>query len=300
MSESGKATQSSDEQSDPVSSAPVRQVRQGPVLPIGGAEKKGTDEETAVLERFFDLAGGKRARIIVIPTASEEPQEAAERYIRVFGELGARSVEVLDVKERSDANGDAAVEQIRNASGIFITGGAQARLVSLLVGTRVMEEIRARNADGVVVAGTSAGASIVASHMMVGGTGNGGNSSDAAARKAMVELVAGFGLLQDVIIDQHFSQRGRMGRLISVFAANPGLLGIGLDEDTAVEIDREGHLVVHGSGMVTVVDGRSTTSNYFDVEPGEVLTVTGSSLHVMGAGQTFDLNERRVVGLPTT
>jgi cyanophycinase len=264
-------------------------------MPIGGAEHKEANGDSAVLGRFLDLAGGKRAQVVVIPTASEEPGEAGERYTRIFGELGARSVAVLEIAERADANADPAVELIRGATGMFITGGDQSRLVSLLVGTRVMEAIRERNADGVVVAGTSAGASIVAGHMMVGGTGNGGDSSDAAARKAMVELVAGFGLLQDIIIDQHFSQRGRIGRLMSVFAANPGLLGVGLDEDTAVEIDRDGQLVVHGSGMVTIIDGRETTSNYFEVEPGEVLTVTGSSLHLLGAGQRFDLDQRRLV-----
>ena len=181
------------------------------------------------------------------------------------------------------------------ASGIFITGGDQARLVTLLAGTRAMECIRLRNADGVIVAGTSAGASIVAAHMMAGGTGVGGDSSDAAARKGMVDVVAGFGLLQDVIVDQHFSQRGRLGRLLSVFAANPGLLGIGLDEDTAVLIDREGALEVLGSNMVTIVDGREAVSDYFDREEGEVLTVTGSSLHVLAAGRRFDLNARRAI-----
>jgi cyanophycinase len=182
-----------------------------------------------------------------------------------------------------------------DASGIFITGGAQARLVALLVGTLAMECIRERNAEGVVVAGTSAGASVVASHMMLGGTGLAGDSNDAAARKAMVELVAGFGLLQDIIIDQHFSERGRMGRLLSAFAANPGLVGIGLDENTAVLIERDGMLEVLGDGMVTIVDGRNATSDYFEREVGEVLTVIDSHLFVLGPGRRFDLNTRRPV-----
>jgi cyanophycinase len=159
----------------------------------------------------------------------------------------------------------------------------------------VMECIRLRNADGIIVAGTSAGASILSTLMMDGGTGVGGDSNGASARKGMVDVVAGFGLLQDLIIDQHFSQRGRIGRLLSVFAGTPGLIGIGLDEDTAVLIDREGTLEVLGSNMVTIVDGRDTISDYFDREYGEVLTITGSSLHVLARGRRFDLDARRVV-----
>jgi cyanophycinase len=169
--------------------------------------------------------------------------------------------------------------------------------VALLAGTLVMESIRLRNAEGIVVAGTSAGASIVSAHLMSGGTGLAGNSNDAAARKGMVELVAGFGLLQDVIVDQHFSQRGRMGRLLSVFAGTPGLIGIGLDEDTAVLIDREGMLEVLGSNMVTIVDGRNTISDYFEREEGEVLSITGSSLHVLAGGRRFDLDARQAIEL---
>jgi cyanophycinase len=162
-----------------------------------------------------------------------------------------------------------------------------------------MECIRMRNADGVIVAGTSAGASILSALMMAGGTGIGGDSNGAAARKGMVDTVAGFGLLQDIIIDQHFSQRGRMGRLLSVFAGTPGLIGIGLDEDTAVLIDREGTLETLGSDMVTIVDGRNTISDYFDRDNGEVLTITGSSLHVLADGRRFDLDARRVIDMDT-
>ena len=281
------------ELSAPVASAPVRQVCQGPVMPIGGAEDK--DPGSDVLERFMELAGGNRARIAIIPTASEEAQEAGERYIKVFRKLGAAEADWLRVEKRDDANSEAALELLRNATGIFITGGDQARLVALLAGTLVMECIRDRNAHGVVVAGTSAGASIVSAHLMSGGTGLAGNSNDAAARKGMVELVAGFGLLQDIIVDQHFSQRGRMGRLLASFAANPGLLGIGLDEDTAVLINREGLLEVLGSNMVTIVDGRDATSDYYEREIGDVLTVVRSSLNVLGPGRKFDLNRRQPI-----
>jgi cyanophycinase len=282
-------------ESNPVASSEVRRVCQGPVMPIGGAEDKDGDGDEAILQRFVDLAGGKKARIVVIPTASEHQEEMGQRYTEVFTQLGAKSVEVLSIHEREDSNAAPAIEMLERATGIFITGGAQARLVRLLSGTLAMECIRERNAQSVVVAGTSAGASIVASHLMLGGTGLAGNSGSAAARKHMVELAAGFGLLQDLIIDQHFSQRGRMGRLLSVYAANPGLLSVGLDEDTAVVIDKEGIMEVLGSGMVTVINGRNAVSDYFEREVGEVLTVANSHLCVLGPGRRFDLNTRQAI-----
>jgi len=264
-------------------------------MPIGGAEE--TEPGGEILERFIDLAGGKRARIAIIPTASDDRQRSGEGYAELCREVGVKKADWLRVERREDANAEPVLALLREATGIYITGGDQARLVRLLVGTLVMECIRLRNADGVIVAGTSAGASILSALMMAGGTGIGGDSNGAAARKGMVDTVAGFGLLQDIIIDQHFSQRGRMGRLLSVFAGTPGLIGIGLDEDTAVLIDREGTLEALGSNMVTIVDGRNTVSDYFDRQNGEVLTITGSSLHVLSDGRRFDVDARQVIGL---
>ena len=281
--------------SAPVASAPSRRVTQGPVMPVGGAEE--TEPGGEILERFVDLAGGKKARIAIIPTASDDPQRSGDGYATLFREMGVREADWLRVERREDANGEPSLSLLREATGLFITGGDQARLVELLVGTLVMECIRMRNADGVIVSGTSAGASILSALMMAGGTGVGGDSNGSAARKGMVDTVAGFGLLQDIIIDQHFSQRGRMGRLLSVFAGTPGLIGIGLDEDTAVLIDREGTLETLGSDMVTIVDGRNTISDYFDRDNGEVLTITGSSLHVLADGRRFDLTRRQAVAL---
>ena len=283
--------------SAPVASAPSRRVTQGPVMPVGGAEE--TEPGGEILERFVDLAGGKKARIAIIPTASDDPQRSGDGYATLFREMGVREADWLRVERREDANGEPSLSLLREATGLFITGGDQARLVELLVGTLVMECIRMRNADGVIVAGTSAGASILSALMMDGGTGVGGDSNESAARKGMVDVVAGFGLLQDIIIDQHFSQRGRLGRLLSVFAGTPGLIGIGLDEDTAVLIDREGTLEAVGSNMVTIVDGRNTISDYFDRQDGEVLTITGSSLHVLAGGRQFDVDARQAVGMET-
>ena len=281
--------------SAPVASAPSRRVTQGPVMPIGGAEE--TEPGGEILERFVELAGGKRARIAIVPTASDDPQRSGEGYATLFRDMGAKEADWLRVERRQDANAEPALDLLRMATGIYITGGDQARLVELLVGTLVMECIRTRNADGVIVAGTSAGASILSALMMAGGTGVGGDSNGSAARKGMVDVVAGFGLVQDIIIDQHFSQRGRLGRLLSVFAGTPGLIGIGLDEDTAALIDREGTLEALGSNMVTVVDGRNTVSDYFHREQGEILTITGSSLHVLADGRRFDVDARQVIDM---
>lgn len=266
-------------------------------MPIGGAEE--TEPVGEILERFADLACGSDARIVIIPTASQDPQRSGEGYAKLFRKMGAKEADWLRIERREDANSEPAITLLKQASGIYITGGDQARLVGLLVGTLVMECIRLRNADGVIVAGTSAGASILPALMMAGGTGVGGDSNGAAARKGMVDVVAGFGLLQDVIIDQHFSQRGRMGRLLSIFAGTPGLIGIGLDEDTAVLIDRKGTLEALGSNMVTIIDGRDTLSDYFDRQEGEVLTITGSSLHVLADSRQFDLDARRVISMET-
>jgi cyanophycinase len=276
----------------PVASMPVRRIEQGPVMPIGGAEEREPGGE--ILERFVALAGGDQARVAVIPTASTEPQESGERYATLFSKMGVAAVDWLRVARRPDANADPAIAFFEQVTGIFVTGGDQARLVELLGGTRTMERIRERNAEGVIVAGTSAGASILAAHALVGGTGI-APSGDAAARKGMVELAAGWGLVQDLIIDQHFSERGRLGRLLAAFAANPGLVGIGLDEDTAVVIERTGLLETLGSGMVTIVDGRDAISDYFTRETGEVLTVARSSLHVLGPGRRFDLTNRQLL-----
>jgi cyanophycinase len=260
----------------------------GPVMPIGGAERK--DEDREILNRFLSVAGGKRARILVVPTASETPAESGARYREVFQGMGAKSVEVLEVEQRPDGNGDAAVEQVSSATGVYITGGDQARLAALLVGTRVSDQLRVQNADGVIVAGTSAGASILADHLLVGGTELTVNSNDSAARRSLVELTAGFGLVRDMVIDQHFNARGRIGRLLSVFAGTPGLLGLGIDEATAALITPDGQLEVLGIGAVTILNGRDTRSDFAERKPGEILSVVDVSLYVLAPGRKFDVH----------
>lgn len=268
---------------------------QGALMPIGGAEDRSEETPLDILRRFVELSGGKRAKILIVPTASESPEGSVKTYQHIFDDIGVDSTESLQVKRREDASSDEVDAQVRRSTGVFITGGDQARLVALLVGTRFMQTLRERNGLGLVVGGTSAGASILCHHTIVGGTGVAGSSGDGPPRKASVDIVSGLGLMADVIIDQHFNQRGRIGRLLSVFAGNPGLLAIGLDENTAAIINN-GVLEALGEGVVTVIDGRNTRSDYFDREPGDVLTVIDSSLHVLADGRSFDIRTRRPIG----
>lgn len=266
----------------------MERARKGPVMPIGGAEERSP--HGAILRTFVDLAGRADARIVVVPTASSDPT-TGEDYLEVFTRIGASSADLLQIDSREAANGDEAVRLLEGATGIFITGGDQARLSKLMVGTRAAETIRRCNAEGTAVAGTSAGASILGAHMMSGG------ESSAPPHKGMVELVAGFGLLEDVIVDQHFSTRGRIGRLLVTFAANPGFIAFGIDENTALVIGADGIAKAIGESSVTVVDGRGVYSDYHDRDDGDILTITGSSLHAMAPGRLFDLKRRQILHL---
>jgi cyanophycinase len=262
--------------------------KKGVVMPIGGAEERSP--HGAVLKTFVDLCGGQDARIMILPTASSEP-DTGEDYLEVFKRIGADSVEIARINSREDADNDELIARLSGMTGVFITGGDQARLNKLVVGTRFAETVRECNNEGMVVAGTSAGASILGAHMMAGGI------SEESPHKGMVEMVAGFGLLQDIIIDQHFSQRGRVSRLLVTFAGNPGLIAFGVDENTAVIIRSDGMAKAIGEGSVTVVDGRNVYSDYHDIEEGQVLTITGSHIHVLAPGRIFDLHRREVLHL---
>jgi len=214
-------------------------------VPIGGAEDHIRDLE--ILRRFVDLAGGRRARIAVIPTASER-EDTGRRYEDVFRSLGARGVRVFDFDDRADGERASWVEALGEAKGIFITGGNQLRLSTVLGGTSAAQALRRLNAGGVHVAGTSAGAAFLSEHMIAFG------EEGATPRASMVSLVPGLGLTNRVIVDQHFRQRDRLGRLLTALAYNPFAVGVGLDEDTAAFIDADNVIEVAGSGGVTIVD----------------------------------------------
>jgi cyanophycinase len=217
----------------------------GWIVPIGGAENKENDRH--ILERFLRVSGGADADIVIIPTASRM-HETGPRYERIFKDLGAAHVTVMDFDTRRDCQESGRLRRIEEATGIFFTGGNQLRLTTLLGGTPVAKLIRSRNAHGVTVGGTSAGASILSEHMIAFG------DEGSAVVSGSVRLAPGLGLTNRFIIDQHFRQRDRLGRLITALAYNPFAIGIGLDEDTAAFVGPDNTLEVEGSGGVTVVD----------------------------------------------
>lgn len=255
-------------------------------MPIGGAEDKLDDK--IILSEFARLAGGDDARIAVVPTASSI-EAAGLRYKAIFLGMGVESAEVVYIGSREDANGGESLDLVENATGIFLTGGNQMRLSAIIGGTRFEQLVRERNAAGMVVAGTSAGASILSAHMVALG------ASGATPKLRMAQMFAGFGLISNVIIDQHFRQRDRIGRLLSLVASNPGLLGIGIDEDTAAVIEPDNTLRVVGRHSVTLVDGSHMTSDIFRVKRYGEITISDARLHVLGAGSQFNMDERKLI-----
>jgi cyanophycinase len=263
-------------------------AKRGPVMAIGGAEDKLNDR--IILSTFFQVAGGRDARIAIVPTASSI-ETAGERYKAIFLEMGAASADVLFIGSRDDANSELHVDALAQATGIFLTGGNQMRLSALVGGTRVAQLVKQRHEAGAIVAGTSAGASILSSHMVAYG------ASGETPRLRMAQMIAGFGLVPELIIDQHFRQRDRIGRLLSLVASNPGLLGVGVDEDTATLIDGNGVLEVIGRHSVTIVDGQHMYSDVFQVKGHGGITVSGAMLHVLTPGRRFDLNSRKLLDI---
>lgn len=254
-------------------------------MPVGGNEEKTGDAE--VLRRFVEICGAERARIVVVPTASSQADTGA-RYERLFRTLGAKRADALPFNERADADRGDWLRTLDTATGIFLTGGNQLRLTAILGGTAVAKAIRRRNARGVTVGGTSAGAAILSEHMIAHG------EEGPTPRAGAVTLAPGFGLTNRVVIDQHFRQRDRLGRLLTALAYNPFAVGIGLDEDTAAFIDPGDVIHVEGTGAITIVDASALGySSIATARPGEPVCVTGVRLHILTAGATFDLTSRQ-------
>jgi cyanophycinase len=267
-------------------------VPEGTVIVIGGAEDKVRDR--VILSRFVDLAGGEEARIAVVSTASSLGAEAGALYREIFATLGVArsSIRPLHAMTRPQANDDAAVAAVESASGIFLTGGNQLRLSSTIGGTALAAAILERFRHGAVVAGTSAGASAMSSHMIAFG------ASGATPKQRMAQIAAGLGLLPGVIVDQHFQQRNRLGRLLSVIAQNPSLLGLGVDEDTAGVVGPDHVMEVIGRGSITVVDGAASETDAWEVRGHRPLMISNVVLHSFPAGYRFDLRRRVRVTAP--
>lgn len=259
-------------------------------MAIGGAEDKLG--RRTVLSRFVRMAGGERARIAVVPTASSLGPEIVDVYEALFSKLGAEAVVAARPETREDADDPAVVGRLDGVTGIFMTGGNQLKLSGIVNGTAFGEAIREAHRRGAVVAGTSAGASIQSSHMVAFGPGG------ATPKQRMTQLAAGLGLIRDVVIDQHFGQRNRYGRLLMLVAQSPSLLGIGVDEDTAAVVTEEDGaeiLRVVGRGVVTLFDGRNVVSNAHEARRTAPLLASGVVLHVLPEGSVFDLSSRTLV-----
>jgi cyanophycinase len=252
---------------------------------IGGAEDKIRDR--VILNRFAALAGGSGAVVVVISTASSLGFEAGERYREIFTGLGIETVRPLHAMSRAQANDPAYVRQLDDATGIFLTGGNQLRLSSTVGGTLLAEAVLERFREGAVVAGTSAGASAMSSHMIAFGASGG------TPKHRMAALAAGLGVLPSVIVDQHFQQRNRYGRLLSVIAQNPSLLGLGVDEDTAGVVGPDGVMEVIGRGSVTIIDGANAETDAWEVHGHRPVMISGVTLHALPSGYKFDLRHRR-------
>jgi cyanophycinase len=254
---------------------------------IGGAEDKLRDR--VILSRFVHLAGGKDAQVVVISTASSLGEEATQLYRELFTHLGAAGVVGLRPITRDEANEPRAAKAVDDATGIFLTGGNQLRLASVVGGTALGAALLRAHQRGVVIAGTSAGASAVSTHMMAFGT------SGATPKNRMAQISAGLGILKGVVVDQHFEQRTRLGRLLAVVAQSPSLVGLGLDEDTAAIIYSDQTLEVIGRGAVTIVDGSNVMTDAFQARAHRPIMVSGAVLHSLPAGHSFDLQARTLI-----
>lgn len=255
---------------------------------IGGAEDKL--RKRRVLKEFVAAAGGPSARIAVIPTASSLGSEVVDVYDALFRAEGAADVVTVRPESREEAASPDLVDELGKASGIFMTGGNQLKLSSIICGTPVGDAILEAHQRGAVVGGTSAGASIQSSHMLAFGVGG------STPKQRMTQMAAGLGLLPGTVIDQHFEQRNRYGRLMMIVAQSPQLLGLGIDEDTAAVV-QDDVLSVIGRGAVTILDPSGITTNAFDAKRSAPLLVSGVVLHSLPHGARFDLSTRTLLPL---
>ena len=266
---------------------PIQPARRGKLIAIGGAEDKATT--TKILQQVVNFADVADPRIGVITTASAIPDDVFAAYKKVFDRLGAGEVIDIRVRERADAAKAEIIEMITQSDIIFISGGDQMRLTSIFGGSDALAAIRKRHDDGGVIAGTSAGAACQSTTMVYGG-----NATD-SLRKGAVKMTAGFGLIDKVIIDTHFLERGRFSRLMEVGATNPEYLGVGLGEDAAVLFAPD---TIHafGPGHVILVDSSKITgSNVFDLDEGETVSVHNVIMHALVDGNVYSLSERRIL-----
>jgi cyanophycinase len=267
------------------------QVTKAAVMVIGGAEDKIHGRQ--ILSTFFQRAGAADARLAIIPCASREPAAIGTRYQTIFEEMGAKEIEVIDIREREQGENRAWQDFLDNCTGVFMTGGDQLRLCGLLMDTPIMERMRIRAQLGeITLAGTSAGAAVMGHHMIAGG------GSGESPNRSLVDMATGLGIIPEVIVDQHFHNRNRMARLMSAIAAHPDCTGIGIDEDTCAMFEGDSCFQVIGKGTVTVIDPTDISyTNQQDIGAGDPLSLHNLRLHILSHGDRYDLNRRATLAM---
>ncbi|MEM6450413.1 MAG: cyanophycinase [Cyanobacteria bacterium P01_D01_bin.105] len=260
-----------------------------PIMVIGGAEDK-LDKRT-ILSAFYESAGGSNATIGIIPAASREPSAVGDRYYKIFGEMGAKQVQILDIRHPEECDEARWLEVIEACTGIFVTGGDQVRLCDLLGDSHLIKAIKQKVHSGqIALAGTSAGAAMMGERMIAGG------SSGESPNPSLVDLSFGLGVIPEMLVDQHFHNRNRMARLLSAVSANPDKLGVGIDEDTCIAIIDDSTFEVVGKGVVTIVDpGELTHTSYPQAAEDSPLSLHNLKLHILKQGDKYNYKKRVVL-----
>jgi len=264
-----------------------RRFPKGLLVLVGGNEDKENDLE--ILRTIKSLVKKRIARIEVITTASEYPEQTGKKYIKAFKKVGGSSVGLMHIKRREQADDTPLLKRLRNADIIYFTGGDQLRITSILGGTPLIEEVRRRyEEEHCIIAGTSAGASAMSETMIYGG------DSSEALLKGTLNITGGIGLIDSVVIDTHFIKRGRFSRLMQMVCMNPGYVGIGLGEDTGIIIE-DGHILkAIGNGLIVIIEGQDIIyTNVVDIENGEAIAIENLNIHTIVMGHGYDLNKKR-------
>ena len=259
------------------------------IMAIGGAEDKVHNR--LILQTFLKRSGGSEARIAIIPSASREPIIIGGRYRNLFEDMGAKSIEIIDIGEREQGADPNWLAYLNSCTGVFITGGDQLRLCGLLADTPILERIRIRTQLGeITLAATSAGLPVLGQYMIAGG-GSGESPSH-----SLIDLATGLGIVPEVIWDQHFHNRNRISRLINAVAAYPDKLGIGIDEDTCVILENANFFQVIGKGSVTVIDPTEVSyNNWNSITVNDPISIHNLHVHILAHGDRYDLHHRKAI-----
>lgn len=258
----------------------------GNMIIIGGAEDKSS--KSKILNEVLKLSKLKNGPITIVAAASQDPEKKKTIYFDTFTSLGCKDLRMLYLRNRQEAEDKEKIDEMKKSSCIFFTGGDQLKVTSIVGGTYFNKVLYECYRSGILIAGTSAGASCLCTTMIVSG------KEEVPPIKCTIKMAPGLGFIGKAIIDQHFSQRGRIGRLINAVCQNPEIIGIGIDEDTAIVIRESSVIKVIGSGAVTIVDGSCiTASNVSEVSPDEILAISDIKVHILSEGCSYDLNKKK-------